>query len=382
MVDGVMELLLDTPYHEYERERFRRGRRPQGVPRQIDRVPEIRRLIRLLVRYDKADRERIGLARAGRRYTRSGAIFRTATTYEDIFALCRQIDYWMHGLSDNALTTAFLDRIASDAGTLVKARDRRARIVGIGQLAIAATTFIQTVVANALHSTNTVGFDVILDLVGSPAVTQVVIVTLNHDTLVEQLLARAGIDVVDGFGPPDGDVRWYNDAQYDIPDARVKLIKLHGSIDWYDFKRGQDAIPAVLLRGEAAEAADAAGKRLNVWSVAPSFLSGGDKEAWYQHGIYADLHYRFHQALRECDRMVMSGYGWGDTGITNQIDRWLEQQPSRRLVLLHERPEEIRERSPIAAKSYELFVERQQLIPIRSWMCNTRLPTLSSVLGD
>lgn len=381
MVNGVMDLLLHAPYYRDERERFRRGRRPPELPRKVDNVPEIRRLIRLLARYDRADRERIGLARAGRGYTRSGAVFRTATTYEDIFALCRQIDYWMHGLSDNALTTAFLERIAADAGTIVKARDRRARIVGIGQLAIAATFFIQAVVADALRSTNVVGFDLLLELIAAPDITQVIIVTLNHDTLVEQLLARAGISVVNGFGIPDGDVRWYDDAHYEVSDARVKLIKLHGSIDWYDFERGPRTLPGTLIRGDIATAVDGGGNRLQLSSITPSFLSGGEKEAWYQHGIYADLHFRFHQALRQCQRMVMSGYGWGDTGITNQIDRWLEQKPSSRLVLLHESPEEIVARSPIAAKSYEGLLRRRQLIPIRSWMCDTSLATVSPTLG-
>jgi hypothetical protein len=378
MAGQLMDRILNDPYIRDQNGHFRRcGRR---TSRGVDDVARIRRFIRLLVRQDSADQKRIGLARSGRRYRASGAIFRNGTTYEDVFALCQQIDYWMHGLSDNALTTPFLELLERRAGTIVDGQRRSARMVALGQLAIATSRFIQVVVADALRSTNVVGFDLLLELIAAPDIEQVNIVTLNHDTLVEQLLARAGIPVVDGFGDPDGDVRWYDDARYDDANARIRLIKLHGSIDWYTFVRGPRRVPAILLRGTAAEAADAAGQALEAASPYPSFLSGGEKEAFYQHGIYADLHLRFHQLLRECHLMIMSGYGWGDTGITNQIDWWLEQRPTNRLVLLHRRPEEIRDRSPLVMMSYDDLVQRGQLVLVERWLCDTSLPSLRPVL--
>jgi hypothetical protein len=98
--------------------------------------------------------------------------------------------------------------------------------------------------------------------------------------------------------------------------------------------------------------------------------------------MYADLHYRFHEVLRECDRMIVSGYGWADTGITNQIDRWLDQRASNRVVLLHERPEEMVERSPIIGRSYEDLVQRRQLVLVRRWMCHTSLQEIRSPLSE
>src|SRR6185295_2461066 len=154
----------------------------------------------------------------------------------------------------------------------------------------------------------------ILELAASPTVTQLNIVTLNHDTLVEQLLASGGVPVIDGFGAADGDVRWYDDECYDTPDGKVRLYKLHGSIDWYEFLRSGGPCRAVLRGSTPHEAHDASGALLTPTLRLPSFLAGGSKEAWYQHGHYADIHFRFHELLRRCDRMVMSGYGWGDTG--------------------------------------------------------------------
>ena len=323
----------------------------------------------------------MALAREGDRYVAHGATHRTATTYEDVFALCQQIDDWMHGLSDNALATPLLERLEQSAGTIVHETGSEARIVAIGQLAREAKFFIEAVVGDALRATRPRGLDLLLELIAAREFGQITIVTLNHDTLVEQLLAGAGIRVVDGFGDADGDVRWYDDARYDEAGVRVKLLKLHGSIDWYRFWHNGREAPAILLRGDASTAANGAGIVLNAMSPTPWFLTGGEKEAWYQIGMYADLHFRFHEALRHCDCMVTSGYGWGDTGITNQIVRWLEQRPRNRLVLLHPSPKEIVERSPIIHGSYDDFVERKQLIPIRSWLCNTSLEAIRPALS-
>lgn len=375
-----MRRILSGPCHRDERGHFHFGRAPRGSKRGVDEVVRIRRLIRLLINHDTADRKRIGLARSGRRYVAFGSIYRKVTTYEEIFALCQQIDYWMHGLSDNALTTPLLYLLEQNAGTIVDGRGRRARIVALGQLATSATAFIQAVVADALRGTPIRGFDLLRELISAPDVAQVNIVTLNHDTLVEQVLARTGVSVVDGFGDPDGDVRWYDDTCYSEPRARVRLIKLHGSIDWHRFRRGARISPAIVAHGDPTKAVDGAGTHLEPVSPTPSFLTGGEKEAWYQQGVYADLHFRFHELLRRCDRMVMSGYGWGDTGITNQIDRWLEQRPSNRLILLEERPEQIVDRSPIIEGAYDDLIRRGQLVPVRSWMCNTNLAVIRPAL--
>ena len=91
-----------------------------------DHVGRIRGLIRLLAKLDKTDRQRIGLARLGGYYLRSGAIYRTATTYEDVFALCQYINDWMHGLSDNALATPLVELIERDGGRIVDGKGRSA----------------------------------------------------------------------------------------------------------------------------------------------------------------------------------------------------------------------------------------------------------------
>lgn len=275
------------------------------------------------------------------------------------------------------MTTPFIELVERKAGTVLTGKRRPERIKEICRLAHDSTRFIHTVVANALAEAAPVGLDLVLELAGSSRISRLDIVTLNHDTLVEHLLAHAGIPFVDGFSDPDGDVRWYDESVYDT-DARVRLIKLHGSVDWYRFARNNTSSPAILLGADPATAKDGTGKALQSWFQTPSFLAGGQKEVWYQHGIYADLHYRFHEMLRRADRMVMSGYGWGDTGISNQLERWLERSPGKRIVLLHEKPEALVDRSKILAVGYDGLVRRRQLIPIGRWLSDTSLSDIAS----
>ena len=98
-----------------------------------------------------------------------------------------------------------------------------------------------------------------------------------------------------------------------------------------------------------------------------------NKAIAYQRGIYGDMRFRFDQALRQCERMVMSGYGWGDTAINVRLDTWLDQCRRNTLILLHRNPDELIERSLIMASAYDYWTRSGQLIPIRKWLCESSL---------
>ena len=51
--------------------------------------------------------------------------------------------------------------------------------------------------------------------------------------------------------------------------------------------------------------------------------------------------------------MVMSGYGWGDTAINFQLDTWLDRCRRNSIILLHEQPEQIVDKSLIMASAYD-----------------------------
>ena len=197
------------------------------------------------------------------------------------------------------------------------------------------------------------------------------IVTLNHDTLVEQYLRQGGVDVVDGFGPRDGDVRWYDDRVYDSDPGKVRLFKLHGSVNWREFVG--KARPAIFLGADIRHIVDGDQRKLELSLRSPSFLTGVNKAIAYQRGIYADAHFRFHEVLRQCTLVVMSGYGWGDTAINWRFDTWLDQDRRNSIILLHPRPEEIATRSPIVGRAYDYWIRSRHLLPVPKWLCEASM---------
>ncbi len=205
--------------------------------------------------------------------------------------------------------------------------------------------------------------------------------TLNHDTLVEQILAQNGIDFVDGFGPSDGDIRWHDDSTYDRDDARIRVIKLHGSVDWYAFLREGLPWHAIASGNDPLQSRNRDGQKLNLYQKTPSFLAGANKIVHYNRGIFSDMFYRFHQALRKHRTVIMSGYGWGDTGVNMKFDYWLDYNIENRLVLLHQSPETLLDRSLLLASGHDSWTKKGQLISIRKWLSCTTMDELQAVLG-
>jgi hypothetical protein len=155
----------------------------------------------------------------------------------------------------------------------------------------------------------------------------VTIVTLNHDVLVETLLEkhfdwRPGIDFEDGFGPAEDDVRKYDPERLFNDSARLRLIKPHGSINWYFDDDG----PTALLPSARRECFS---------KSEPSFLSGIGKEGRYQYGIFGDMVEAFQHVLRQTTTVIESGFGWQDEGMYNLLTQYLCRRTENQLLRLH-----------------------------------------------
>jgi hypothetical protein len=96
----------------------------------------------------------------------------------------------------------------------------------------------------------------------------------------------------------------------------------------------------------------------------------------YQRGIYTDIHFHFYALLRQCDRILMSGYGWGDTAINFRLDTWLDSSRDNKIVLLQDRPEELTNRSLVFASGYKVWMRAGQLACVERWFCDTAMSDL------
>jgi len=357
-VDRLTRKILRSTYHQNVDRTFSPGPQTDQALRQSDVTLRVRTFLRCLSRYDE-------------RGSKHAVYRRGAPTYEDLFSLCQELWLWHIGLTDNSISTSFVESIERVARPLLKGRSLKTRIRDLGSLAGNACVFMESAVAAALQSQRVAGFELLLELTTTQTIEQLNIVTLNHDTLVEQYLTQNGVAFVDGFGPRDGDVRWYDDGVYDSGQARVRVFKLHGSVNWREFV-GRLRL-AIVLGPDMAQIADGEQRQLNLDRRTPSFLSGVNKAIAYQRGIYADAHFRFHEVLRQCTVMVMSGYGWGDTAINWRLDTWLDQNKRNTIILLHPHPDEIAQRSVIVGRAYDYWTQGGQLRLVPKWLCETSM---------
>ena len=330
--------------------------------------------LRALKNYDKKARLIGGSYTSPSKYKRVGEIYRNLTSYEDLYYLCEEIALFDWGLHNNAMITAFMESLLEKFSPLLKEKSKRKKLLEIGRYAHAAKAYINKAIIQELSApeTNIVGLDLIVQLANNPKVTSLDILTLNHDLLVEGLLLKNGIQFTDGFGSADGDVRWFEPDNF-LSDIKVKLIKLHGSIDWYSFAIDGYEKVAKIAGNNSHEKKNLSGKTLQVLNKSPKVLSGLNKINYYNSGMYTDIHYHFQRVLYQNSLMIMSGYGWGDDPINNRLMTWLDKKKENKLILLHKDPGELMLRSMVMDRDYSNWVKLNKLKPIFKWLSDTTL---------
>lgn len=129
-------------------------------------------------------------------------------------------------------------------------------------------------------------------------IVNVDIFTLNHDILLEQYLSTINIQVNDGFGTPQkNSKRYWKPELFETSDLKIRLFKLHGSINWFAFtqhnKRELEEI-AIPLDWDIWHTKDLNGQRQWPTGGRPKFLAGTfNKILNYSLDVYADQHCRF-----------------------------------------------------------------------------------------
>jgi len=373
-------LLRDTYYRNLDSTRTFYSDKNENL-QHVEPMLKVQQLLQLLSEIDMYYLQSIAPSWSGHQFVKTGSIYRSVTSYEDLFYLTQQIQMNGVGLSDDAPIGAFVDLVERKAGNILEGENRDARLISLYHLAAQASRFIEWMVATSLHAERIIGLDLVAELAEAHWIERLDIVTLNHDTLVEQVLAKSNIRFVDGFGSRDGDVRWQDDTEYDAKDVKVRLIKPHGSVNWYSFSVNGKERLAMMDGKDPTQCKNQKGERLKNYLKTPSFLSGTNKVISYNRGIYTDIFYRFHKALRENNSMVMSGYGWGDTAINFRLRNWLDCNKNNRIILLHENPKELMSRSLVLDESYNGWVRAGQLVPVPQWLCNTSLSDLFGQAG-
>jgi len=155
--------------------------------------------------------------------------------------------------------------------------------------------------------------------------------TLNHDRVIETALLNSGAHLVDGFGTTDGDVAWWEPTIFENR-SRHYFLKLHGSIDWFQFDRGV----AKMVGTDPDHACTATGSMLPMPARSRVLVGTFNKIRDYFEVPYSDLIVAFRRQIRTISVLIVSGYSFGDKGVNAVLNDWLRSSPETRMLVLHQ----------------------------------------------
>lgn len=226
-------------------------------------------------------------------HRKSARISEPVVTYEDVANICTQMEYHAY-TGRNAAIQDYYDRLQKKSGL------NRA---DFGKLCGAARQWVEwscheflkpppegEITAEFALKRSAIGRFVQDVVHASPQST---IVTLNHDVYLDEVL---GHEAMFGFGG-SGRKTFHPDARRNSPH---RLIKLHGSIDWY-------------LAGARNVAVRSNTPFFFERNSPPLILAGTiSKLEDYNYSVFPWLWAEFQNSLRNTRRLVVSGYGFKD----------------------------------------------------------------------
>jgi len=257
--------------------------------------------------------------------------------YEDLFSLAYQAFRPEVEHTPNLAVMEFLRRLRAETLPLhSEFRGGSSRGGGFCSLAETACDFLHWVVHHKLTAGGTrAGLDAITET--AKHVDELDIFTLNHDLLIEAQLEDQGIAYEDGFADRHGELRafsfWHAERR-----EKVRLFKLHGSVDWFLYEFPGWARQYAIPDHDAFHSRDQNGAFVKPVEWKAAFLSGTIvKEQYYGTGLFGELFSAFRSHLGRHTHLICCGYGFGDPGVNGRIHQWLQDSLDRsnRLVVLN-----------------------------------------------
>jgi SIR2-like domain len=142
--------------------------------------------------------------------------------------------------------------------------------------------------------------------------------TLNYDRCVEAVLGHCDIPFTCGF-----DVRGWNSELFENSSIKVRLYKLHGSLDWYRDEEDQAVYSLQCSPEDRILAADH-----------PPLLIFGTSHKLTATDPFLYLSYRFSEMVKTRTVIAIIGYGFGDEYINQIILQGLSRDSRKRLLVV------------------------------------------------
>jgi hypothetical protein len=169
------------------------------------------------------------------------------------------------------------------------------------------------------------------------------IFSLNHDLLIEELFSLFGLSYCDGFSRTNSNLRKHQGEylrvfQNDFSSAKIRLVKLHGSIDTYHYGHGKQEGTTLYLSGDGAyckpqssedlywtERIDESGKVVQNMNndFIPKFITGKHKkETILKNPMYSRMYELYTTQIQKNDDLLICGYSYGDKHLDEYLSRF------------------------------------------------------------
>jgi hypothetical protein len=262
--------------------------------------------------------------------------------YEDLYYVASQIRDSLSGEYDNPILQSCIDKILCDITPLLTWQwFGTIEQWGLPKMASEAANYIHDVVCNFLDKepANLDYLRCVRDACQDEEISSLDLFTLNHDTVIERYLEKCGIEYTDGFGPPVNGVRYWSPDRLEHSCHNVRLLNLHGSVNWFLFEshgpRGRNVRVGIPVDRRYSDTKDPNGQSQRAVGR-PMLLAGTfNKMLRYTSEIYADLYCELRGTMRQTERLIVCGYGFGDKGINGQIGEWVNTSGQKVMVAIH-----------------------------------------------
>ncbi|KAD3632921.1 hypothetical protein GD627_08675 [Arthrobacter yangruifuii] len=148
------------------------------------------------------------------------------------------------------------------------------------------------------------------------------IATLNYDRSIELLCERRGIRLDTGIASWTGGSDWHWDD-----DAEVRLLKIHGSIDW---RMRQEKGLGGLYETKVVTAGKADSSQ---YGSLPGVVFGA-RGKLRADGPFLSMLREFENMLSRADRLLVVGYSFRDAHINVALTRWINSSPLRDMTVI------------------------------------------------
>jgi SIR2-like domain len=300
--------------------------------------------------------------------------------YEDLYYVAVQIYDSQLGEYDNPIVKPFIDKTMSGITPLFVWQ-----VSGIKKkcdpkkFATEATNYIYDIVRCSLAGEPTYldYLSCLKDACQDVEISSLDLFTLNHDMVIERYLQGCGIEYTDGFGPPVNGVRYWSPEVLEHSFPNVRLLKLHGSVNWFRFQSHgpiwRKAQVGIAVHGRYSDTKDPNGQSQRAVGGRPMLLAGTfNKMLQYTSDIYADLYCELRRALRETQLLIVCGYGFGDKGINEQIGEWTDLSDRNAMVIIHAEPENLKKKArPDITLNWDRLLQSNRLLLVQKWIQHT-----------